>query len=110
MRLLLSVLTVAHLTSANSQDDNLADKMRADTGPELPTVDNIVQASADNLDLLIKKQLSENIVSVKKHRPLLLALVQRQAEGNLDFQREYVKLAGITHRQYELAVADCQFE
>ena len=57
--------------------------------------------------MVFSKQLKENIFNEKKHRPLLLALVQRQAEGNLEFQREFIKLAAVAHRQYEIAMADC---
>ena len=38
--LLASLLAI--VANANSQDDNLADKMREDLIPQLPTVDNIV--------------------------------------------------------------------
>ena len=40
------------LTIANSQDDNLEDMKRENNGPVLPTVDNIVQASKENMDLI----------------------------------------------------------
>ena len=40
--LIAAMTSVARLVSAHSQDDNLADKMRGDKGPQLPTVDNIV--------------------------------------------------------------------
>lgn len=39
-----------------------------------------------------------------------MALVQRSADGNLEFQRELIKLAAATHRNFEIAVGDCQFE
>ena len=58
--------------------------MKEKKGPDLPTIDNIVQANNDNIDLILAKQLKENIVSESRHRPLLLALVVRQAEGTLD--------------------------
>ena len=65
---LLALLLVASSllvvpSSANSQDDNLEDKLRGteNQGPQLPTVDNIVQASKDNLDLILTKQLKENM-------------------------------------------------
>ena len=44
---------------------------------------------------------------MKKHKPLLLVFVVRSAEGTLAFQREVVKLAAVTNRQYEIAMADC---
>ena len=36
--------------------------------------------------------------------------MQRSAPKNLEFQRELTKLAAVTHRQFEIALADCQFE
>ena len=77
MSVLLLAFFVCFVTLANgnSQDDNLEDKMRK-SGPELPTIDNIVQASKDNIDLILSKQLKENMpTNAKNHRPLLLALV-----------------------------------
>lgn len=53
--LVSAAISLVSMTTANSQDDNLEDKMRGVTGPELPTIDNIVQASGDNLDLLLAK-------------------------------------------------------
>ena len=88
----------------------MADKKRESNIPQLPTVDNIVQASVDNFDILLSKQLKENMLSEKKHRPLLMALVVRSADGSLEFQRELIKLAAVTNRQFEIAIADCQFE
>ena len=104
------MISLAVVSMANSQDDNLADKMREKTGPELPTIDNIVQASKENIDILLGKQLKANIPNAKKHKPLLMVLVVRSAEGGLEFQREIVKLAAITHRQFEIAMGDCQFD
>ena len=108
--LLSVILLISQQVAAHSQDDNLADKLKESQGPQLPTQDNIVQASGDNLDLLLGKQLKDNMLSEKKHRPLLMALVLRSAEGNLAFQRELIKLAEVTHRNFEIAIADCQFE
>lgn len=57
--------------------------------------------------MLLSKQLKENVPNEKKHRPLLMALVSRSSNNNLEFQRELVKLAEVTHRQFEIAIADC---
>ena len=53
--LVSAAILLVSMTKANSQDDNLEDKMRGVTGPELPTIDNIVQVSGENLDLLLAK-------------------------------------------------------
>ena len=80
------------LISAHSQDDNIEDLLNPKPkGPELPTIDNIVQASGDNIDLILIKQLKEN--QERKHKPLILCLVSRSGLNNLDFSRELVKLA-----------------
>ena len=50
LKIFLGVL--AAVVRANSQDENLE---KIDTGPELPTIDNIVQASNDNIDILLGK-------------------------------------------------------
>lgn len=51
--------------------------------------------------------MPQNLV---KHRPLVMALVVRSAKNNLEFQRELIKLAAVAHKQFEIAISDCQFE
>ena len=82
-KIFLSVLVACvAVVQANSQDENLE---KVDTGPELPTIDNIVQASDDNIEILLGKQLKENIKSEKRHRPLLIALLVRGSDNSLEF-------------------------
>ena len=49
-KIFLGVL--AAVVRAHSQDENLE---KVDNGPQLPTIDNIVQASGENIEILLGK-------------------------------------------------------
>lgn len=67
-------------------------------------------ATNENFGELLATQLSSEITDPKKHKPMLLALVSRDAPGTLEFSREFNKLADTVHRQFRLVMADCHHE
>ena len=69
-----------------------------------------MSATDANIKTLLGGQLTDRITDQKKHKPLLLALTARDVKGALEFGREFTKLADTVHRQFQLALADCQFE
>ena len=71
-------------TFANSVDDKLNSAKNYE--PELPrNEDQLIMVSEENFLSLLQTQYSPNIVDKKRHKPLLLALVVRDADGSLEF-------------------------